>query len=565
MKWLVLALAFLLSPGILAEEKILSFHSAIEIARNGELGVTETIEAQVEHRQIRRGILRDFPTDYRDRLGRSVTVPFDVVSVKRDGNPEPWATERLANGVRVRIGSASVTLARGRHVWEIRYRTNFQLGFFEQHDELYWNVNGNGWTFAMDSVSADVFLPAPVPVKEVRAEAYTGPFGARGRDYAAETRDWGARFRTTRALPAYHGLTIVVMFPKGLVAPPTWRQKLGRWLGDNRGEVAGAAGLALLALFLLWRWWSVGRDPREGPLFPRYEAPPGLGPAGVRYLDRMRCDDRCFAAALLGLGQRGYLSIRESAGSYHVAPTGRSVEWLPGEAPIRALVGKSGLWIGRQHDPQVQQARSGVAATLAKHFGERYFSRNGGSLLFGVLLAAATVGTMVYLEAPLISILVAGAVLLALLAAAWKLLPAYTAEGRKLQDAVEGLRQYLGVAESDDLARQKQPPRTKEEFAKFLPYAVALGVEKTWADAFARVLGAAALAAATAEYYSSDSGGSMRDAGSFTDSLAAMGNTISAASTPPGSSSGGSDSGSSGGGGGGSSGGGGGGGGGSGW
>jgi hypothetical protein len=50
------------------------------------------------------------------------------------------------------------------------------------------------------------------------------------------------------------------------------------------------------------------------------------------------------------------------------------------------------------------------------------------------------------------------------------------------------------VAEGDDLARMKMPPRTKEEFAKFLPYAVALGVEKTWADAFAKVLGAAALA-----------------------------------------------------------------------
>ncbi len=157
--------------------------------------------------------------------------------------------------------------------------------------------------------------------------------------------------------------------------------------------------------------------------------------------------------------------------------------------------------------------------------------------------------------------------MVAVLVLAARLLPAYTVEGRRLEDEVEGLRQYLSVAEKDDLALQKRPPRTKEEFAKFLPYAVALEVEHTWADAFSRVLGASALAAATASYYSSSDRDSTFSSSGFAKSIEDMGRTISAASTPPGSSSGGSDSGgsSSGGGGGGSSGGGGGGGGGSGW
>jgi uncharacterized membrane protein len=160
--------------------------------------------------------------------------------------------------------------------------------------------------------------------------------------------------------------------------------------------------------------------------------------------------------------------------------------------------------------------------------------------------------------------------MLAALVAAWRLLPAYNVEGRKAMDEIDGLRQYLSVAEKDDLARQKRPPRTAEEFARFLPYAVALGVEKTWADAFAAVLGAAAIAAAAGEYFSSSSDGSSGfSPDRFSGSLGGIGDTISSASTPPGSSSGSSGSGGSsssgGGGGGGSSGGGGGGGGGSGW
>ena len=566
MKWIVLLLGLVLSTGTRAQERILAFQSFVQIAKSGELTVTETIQAQVELQQIKRGILRDFPTDYRDRLGRKVTVPFEVLRVLRDGNPEPYSVSRQANGESVRIGNPNVLLPPGRHVYEITYRTRYQVGFFDDHDELYWNVNGNGWTFAMDEISADVSLPggAPAPASQLKLEAYTGTFGARGRSYTAEARDGGATFRTTRWLGAGEGLTIVFMFPKGIVAPPTLRERFDRWLKDNFGEAVGVLGLLVTLAFLYWRWSVVGRDPRSGPAFPRYEAPSGLGPAGVRYLDTMSCDDRCFASALLGLGQRGYLSIREHGGAYELKRTGKDLQWLPGELAVAALAPPQGTRdVGKTYDPAVESARSALDVALKAHFGEKLFSRNGGSLFFGVVFAAASVGAMFLLDAAVPVIAIVAIALAAALYAAAKLLPAYTPEGRRIEDEVEGLRQYLSVAEGDDLARMKMPPRTKEEFAKFLPYAVALGVEKTWADAFAKVLGAAALAQATASYYSSSSGDYHQGVGQFTSSIADMGRTISAASTPPGSSSGGSDSG--GGGGGGSSGGGGGGGGGSGW
>ncbi len=570
MRILLLLLAAACALPAAAEERVLSFASDIRIAADGTLTVREMIAVQVEGREVKRGILRDFPTDYRDRLGRRVTVPFDVIEVTRDGAPEPWSASRQANGVSVRIGNPNVLLAHGPHVYAISYRTRFQVGFFDTHDELYWNVNGNGWTFAMDEISADVRLPAPVPAAELKVEAYTGGFGARGRDYRAEARDGGAVFRTTNRLAAREGMTIVVMFPKGIVTPPSLREKFDRWLKDNLGEAVGAAGLLVFLAFLYWRWSLVGRDPRSGPVFPRYEAPNGLGPAGVRYLDKMACDDRCFASALLGLGQRGYLTIKEDGGTYDLARTGKAMDWLPGEAAVAVLAPAQGTRsIGRTYDPAVQQARAALDLALQKHYGERLFSRNFGSLAAAVLLGAGVVAAMFFLQAAAPVIIAAAIAVVGALYAAAKLLPAYTAEGRRLEDEVEGLRQYLGVAEKDDLMRLKRPPRTKEEFAKFLPYAVALGVEKTWADEFARVLGASALAAATASYYSSTSGDShsmFGSSGGFTDSIASMGQTISAASTPPGSSSGGSDSGGGGGGGGGgSSGGGGGGGGGSGW
>ena len=134
------------NSAVQAEERIEQFTSDAQVNVDGSVDVTETISVNAESRQIRRGIFRDFPTTYTDRNGLRVVVGFEVISVKRDRQPEPYAIEGLSNGKRIRIGSADVFLDPGIHVYEIQYRTTRQLGFFADYDELYWNVTGNGWT-----------------------------------------------------------------------------------------------------------------------------------------------------------------------------------------------------------------------------------------------------------------------------------------------------------------------------------------------------------------------------------------------------------------------------------
>ena len=552
----ILFIALLAAVPAQGVEKILDFHSSIRIDRDGTLTVTERIEVQAEGSQIRRGILRDFPTGYSGALGAKARVPFRVIGVTRDGRSEHYAVERLANGERIRIGSADVMLSPGRHVYEIIYRTSRQLGYFGDHDELYWNVNGNGWTFPFDRLSAEVRLPAPVPAGDLRLAAYTGPQGSRGSSYEVFAREGGVAFRATRAFAPREGMTIVVGFPKGIVRQPSLVSRAGWWLSANAGAVAALLGFGLLFAFLYWRWWLVGVDPLPGPRFPRYEPPPGLGPGAVRYLSRMGFDNKCFAAALLDLGARGFLKIREHGGEYDIERTGKEIEWLPGEKPISDMLLAPGhpITIGKQYSPGVQKTRELCERALALHFGDQFFSRNLGSFITGAVIAVAFCVLGLVLEAPAaVLVVVAGAMLLTLLLF-WRLLPAYSVPGRKLQDEIDGLRQYLSVAEADQLRRMKAPPQTASEFARFLPYAVALGVEKTWAERFAATLGTAAVATAVSYYYQSDSFSGLTG---FGDSFSHLSDTVSAASTAPGSSSGG--------GGGGSSGGGGGGGGGSGW
>ncbi|HKO66476.1 MAG TPA: DUF2207 domain-containing protein, partial [Burkholderiaceae bacterium] len=146
MRRFICALALALVCGAsFAQERIVDFASDVSIGSDGTLLVIETIVVQVEGQQIKRGIFRDFPTRYENHRGITVVVPFEVLDVQRDGTPERYNVETLSNGMRVRIGNPQQMLPRGQHTYRISYRTGRQLGFFDQHDELYWNTTGNGW------------------------------------------------------------------------------------------------------------------------------------------------------------------------------------------------------------------------------------------------------------------------------------------------------------------------------------------------------------------------------------------------------------------------------------
>ena len=175
--WL-LPLALLPSVPLHAQERILAYDSMVVVQADGGLDVTEKITVRAEGDQIRRGIYRDFPTRYRDRYGNRVVVDFEMLGVTRDGRPEPWFTERKPNGVRINTGNDDFLPVPADHSYALHYRTTRQLGFFADHDELYWNAIGTGWAFPIEHGSVEVRLPRPVPVADLQAGGFTGAQGA---------------------------------------------------------------------------------------------------------------------------------------------------------------------------------------------------------------------------------------------------------------------------------------------------------------------------------------------------------------------------------------------------
>ena len=125
-------------------------------------------------------------------------------------------------------------------------------------------------------------------------------------------------------------------------------------------------------------------------------------------------------------------------------------------------------------------------------------------------------------------------------------------------DRIAGFKQYLSITEGERLDRMTAPEDTPELFERYLPYAIALGVENRWADRFQGVLAAAAApgpARASPGIRAAAARGTT-PAASSTRVGSSLASTVSSASTAPGSSSGSGGGGSSGGGGGGGGGGG---------
>ena len=562
-----LACLLLLALPVLAgaDERILEFHSDITVKQDGWIEVTETIRVRAEGERIRRGIYRDFPTEYFDKLGNRYVVDFQPFAVFRNEAREPFKIVEYRNGVRTYFGRSDRFIDHGVHTYQFRYRASRMLGFFENHDELYWNVTGFDWAFPIDRGSATVRFDFDVPAGAIATEAYTGPQNSTRQDFTSHVdADGVAHFAANDALGPLNGLTIVVMWPKGFVTEPTALERTAWILKDNVGLVIVLLGFAGVLAYAIPVWKRYGKDPEEGVLVTRYEPPQGFSPASLRYIRQMYYDDKTMTAAILSLAVKGYLRIND-LGSKHtlfrLEPGPDAPALATGEAELYEALFKDGKRVVLEQDNHalLGGARTAHRTSLIKDYKRHYFRVNGLLNLPSILIAVASVALAITvggrLSLAMIVVVVAMFLTVAFFGAVMR---RPTLRGRKVLDEMLGFKDYLEVAEKDEMNLRNPPQKTPQLFEAYLPFALALGVEQAWAEKFARVL--EAIRGPDGRGYQpswySGSWSNTRISSNIGSVSSGLGSAISSSVTPPGSSSGGGGGGFSGGGGGGGGGGG---------
>jgi len=483
----------------------------------------------------------------------------------RNEMPEPFHTVRNRRDVRTYFGSKNRFIEPGIHTYTYRYRANRMLGFFDEHDELYWNVTGNRWAFPIDKASATVTLEFDAPRDSIMVEGYTGRLGSKAQEYSRYMDEAGAvHFSADNPLPSAHGITIVVGWPKGLLVEPTQLQRIGWLLSDNRNLLIAVIGLLLLLAYYVPVWRSHGKDPDEGVIIARYDPPKDFSPASLRYIRQMYYDDKVMTAAIVNLAVKGYLEIKKKGSTHSIKKVGTGTlrpALAAGEKELyTALFKDDDVVTLKQFNHEILgNARSEHKRSLQADYKQKYFRTNGALNIPAVVIVL--VSTVLALKAgngP--TLLVIATVILMFLTMIFFaiIMKRPTMRGRQLLDEMLGFKDYLEIAEKEELNLRNPPTKTPALFETYLPFALALGVDQQWSERFASLL--ASIREPGGQSYSPswyDGKWNSSNLTKATNGLSSgLNSAVSSSVTAPGSSSGGGGGGSSGGGGGGGGGGG---------
>jgi Predicted membrane protein (DUF2207) len=477
------------------------FDAQIQVRADGTIDVTETIEAQFTGSW--HGIYRTIPVEYTNPQGLNYTLFIEDVSATDDtGQKLKLEQNREGRYLKFKIYVPEAEDATRTIV--LHYRVLDAIRFFADHDELYWNVTGDDWENPINLVTARIELPEGVT--GLHAIAYTGIIGSRAQDAQVAVNGNVVDIRSLRGLGYHEGLTAVAGFDKGFVHPPTAGDQFLRFLRSNLPLF-----IPVIAFFvMLWLWWTRGRDPAREAISVQYEPPDKLTPGECGTLVDNEAAMRDITATLVDLAVKGYLTIEQKDESHLLGLT-HSKEYI-----FHLKQPPSEWGLVRPHEQEMLSALFDAGATpdvklsdLQNHFyknlpfirdrifnalmSDGYYLHRpdtvkqgymGGGLLIGFLLVAATGFLSQHTGIASGTWIVAGIATGAVIAIFGWFMSARTVAGERALEKVLGFEEFLGRVEKDQIERLQKTP---ELFEKYLPYAMALRVEKKWVQTFSGI------------------------------------------------------------------------------
>ena len=477
------------------------FHSDITVSEDSSFIVRESIE--VYFHRPRHGIYREIPFRYYDELGQAIITPTSVLSVTdSSGNKWKYQVTRKGNIINIRIGDPKKYVDAAQS-YVITYSVNNAILFFDDHDELYWNVTGNYWKAGIKEASASVSLAAKNRSKEIWASCYTGVMGSREKQCGFQTSDNNGEFFTKKNLRTGEGFTIAFGWDKGLVSPPSsWKRFL--WTVNLRENWVFIIPIISL-VFMINLWYTRGRDPKvRESVTVTYEPPKHnnipLSPAEVGSLVDEKMDPRDITSSIVGLAVKGHIKIEETKEErlifdktdYYLSKVKEPDDSLSAFETI--LMSKlftdrvhPGILISEMKNSFYKHLDSLKATLNGELISKKYFIKSPDKVKNVYFVA----GIMLAVSGPFLAVLLMpeflklkGIIALALsglpVLAFAKAMPAKTKLGASVYMDILGFQEFLNRAEKDRIEKMGD----KDLFSKFLPYAIALDVADNWAKAF---------------------------------------------------------------------------------
>jgi len=580
-------------------ERIDSMKVEVIVNSDATINVTEDINYNFGD-LYRHGIFRQIPVNYKTRLGNNFKFSLSNISVTDEyGNSYPFEILSEGRYKVLKIGDPNEEIT-GSHRYIISYTVDRAIGYFGSYDEIYWNATGNEWPVPIYTSETYVHLPVSVERNDLQIACYFGFSGSTdkcsGNVLGEPKGKTSIYFQSPQPLYSGEGVTVAVGFPKRIVYEPTFAERFAKSFFE-----AGWYWLFLpiLVFILMYKiWWKHGKDPKgTGVIVPEYDVPDELSPMQMTFVLK-RSFGNSLSAEIVYLATHGFLKISKIPKEGLLSKEDYELELLkPGDQSLKPFQAEllESLFsfepkvfkvknLKEVFSPQTKEAQTSslknkVRLSDFKHqfyvtareieksceyslldFG--YFPTNGkastdfsGGILgkrIIKMIVAIFVGIFVwFFFTPIFwsvfgfggaaSLVISIFIMFIFVIFMLKM----TEKGVLTKEKIKGFKLYLSVAEKDRIDFHNAPEKNPQQFEKFLPFAMALGVEKEWAKVFEGMI------LPPPNWYSDNSMAHF-NASAFASGMSAFSSAShSSLATAPGSSSGSGGGGSSGGGGGG--------------
>ncbi|KPV50992.1 hypothetical protein SE17_23760, partial [Kouleothrix aurantiaca] len=486
------------------------------ILPNGDVQMVETWQTRFDGGPFRFAF-RDIPLNrVEDITSWSVSENGQQYRQASGESPNTFTLDRSSSSQKITWYFPATTDK--TRTFTLRYTLKGALRIYDAGDQFFWKFIESDRGYTINQSQVTVHLPQGVTPSQMKVSTYRNTSEESGH---ARIDEDGTAVFDGRSFGGGTEWEVRVQFPHGVVsaAKPSWQAADDAAIAEAEARKAKQPFYSLIVLVtsmllglggfggLYLMWYRRGRDLPTGVVAEFYPTPPEDVPAGlVGTLIDERADMKDIIATLVDLARRGYLQISEETKQGFIGSS-REFTFVRGNGDLRQLrTYERTLFekvFGSSRDQRTLDSLRNefytTIPTLKKEMYEEvvkqgYFDENPNSVrnrytLFAVLFLVIAVlagcfGTsLVALYTPLAPLL--GFVLIALAVGFLILsraMPRKSAQGATAAAKWQAFRRYL-----ERVDKYTNVAEAKDQFERYLPYAVAFGLERSWVQRFEQV------------------------------------------------------------------------------
>ncbi|MDP4038630.1 MAG: DUF2207 domain-containing protein [bacterium] len=486
-------------------EQITNFNSQIVVSKENIATITETINYDFAG-NYRHGIKRYLPISTKiSGTNQSYYYNFKFVEASIDNGQVRSDQSQSGNWEIIRLGDPDKTIT-DQHIYKITYQIWPVATKDNGGDYINWNITGNQWEIPIDKATGSVTFEPDVQI--LNSRCYTGAAGSTQQDCLVTSSTNSLQISANSSINPGQGLTLNSLITQNSFtnylapsnAPPIdWKKYIGFVIG----------GLAVL-IGMIWRFFSWMADKRKlanQTIIAQYEPPDDLSPAEMGLLNDNRANMTEITATLIDLAVRGYIKIEQIQAKSTFKKAQYRLHLLKSYSDVRDFEktlldmvfltseNEDGHKVINLKDIKrddaavaIQTVQNSLKDSLQDkgYYAKPPKKKYTGKLWIGFIVIVVVGYVLIKVSTAFSGSLFGWvfALIGVIIGTALTKRTRYSDRGYKEWALVAGFKLFLSVTEKDRLKFSDAPQKNPKLFNKFLPYAIALGVERDWARQF---------------------------------------------------------------------------------